>query len=197
MKSPMEHSPIKLFAEWFAEAKQKSNGDPTAMTLATATSQGIPSVRVVLLKGFDERGFVFYTNMLSRKARELIVNPQAALCFYWPGLDKQVRIEGRVDLIDDEEADRYFASRSRESQIGAWASKQSQPLTEPEDLFERVQELTERFETNPIPRPPFWSGFCLMPARMEFWRQGPHRLHQRICYYKQIDGSWKYEFLYP
>lgn len=197
MKSAIEHDPITLFSAWFAEAKHASSSDHTAMSLATSTPDGIPSVRIVLLKGFDTRGFVFYTNLMSRKAHELMANPQAALDFYWPEVDKQVRIEGKVELVADDEADRYFASRPRESQIGAWASKQSQPLTGPEDLSERVQELTQRFEDNPIPRPHFWSGFCLMPTVMEFWQRGQYRLHQRICYRKQSDGSWKHEFLYP
>jgi len=193
----MQHNPFQLFADWFATAQQKSVHDATAMVLATATSKGVPSARVVLLKNFDERGFVFYTNLMSRKAQELTANPNAALCFYWPIMDQQIRVEGKVEAVTPEEADRYFATRPRESQIGAWASKQSQPLTDSKDLQERVEAISQRFAENAISRPYFWSGFRLIPHTMEFWQQGPHRLHQRTCYNKQTDASWKVEFLYP
>lgn len=193
----MQHNPFELFADWFAAAQQKSIYDATAMVLSTATAEGIPSSRVVLLKGFDERGFVFYTNLMSRKAQELTANPHAALCFYWAAIDRQIRVEGKIVAVTTEEADRYFATRPRQSQIGAWASKQSQPLTDSKDLQERVEGISQRFAENAIPRPYFWSGFRLVPCALEFWQQGPHRLHQRTCYHKQTDGSWKVEFLYP
>lgn len=188
--------PMQLFEKWFAEAKKQKNIDPTTMTLATATPQGKPSIRTVLLKGFDAKGFVFYTNLGSRKAQELQQNPQAALCFYWSVLDRQVRVEGHVQAVSSEEADQYFAIRPRGSQIGAWASKQSQLMQRPEELFERVQVITQKFTAHTIPRPAFWSGFCLQPERIEFWQQGEHRLHTRICYQKK-DDSWEMMYLFP
>lgn len=188
--------PFQLFAQWFDAAKKHGDVDPTVMTLATATLDGKPSARIVLLKGFDENGFVFYTNMGSRKARELQQNPQAALCFYWFALDKQVRVEGRVRCVSDAEADEYFATRPRGSQVGAWASKQSQPMERRDELFERVETIARKFEENVIPRPVFWSGYCLQPERVEFWQQGEHRLHTRVCYEMKGD-RWSVSHLFP
>lgn len=188
--------PIDLFAQWFAVATEGVKGDATVMTLATATPQGKPSARIVLLKGFDQRGFVFYTNLGSRKAQELQQNPYAALCLYWPVLDKQVRVEGSIKSVSAAEADQYFATRPRGSQIGAWASKQSQPMHHPDALFERVEVIAQKFTNHTIPRPVFWSGFCVQPERIEFWQQGEHRLHSRICYQKNGD-NWDITYLFP
>src|SRR5512144_1560124 len=161
--------PIEHFKVWMAEAEQTEPNDPNAMTLATATPDGAPSARMVLLKGVDDRGFVFYTNLGSRKATELDANPRAALCFHWKTLRRQVRVEGRVERLDDAEADAYFATRPRVSQLGAWASKQSQPLKGRFELEARVVQCTARFSVGVVPRPPFWSGFRLKAERIEFW----------------------------
>jgi len=166
------------------------------MSLATIEEREQPSVRIVLLKAFDERGFVFYTNYEGRKGRHLLAHPQAALCFYWAPLDIQVRVEGAVTKVSDDEADAYFATRARLSQIGAWASKQSKPLETPDALHERVREYEEKFEGKTVPRPPFWSGFRVAPDRIEFWKGKPNRLHERHLYTRNDDG-WKIETLYP
>lgn len=197
MNATFSNDPIALFQAWFAAAKETSNIDPTAMVLATATKDGKPSARVVLLKAFDARGFTFYTNLGSHKARELIDNPLAALCFYWPTSNHQVRIEGVVELVTATEADEYFASRPRESQIGAWASYQSQQLSAQDELMQRFEAFQRRFEGQTVPRPEFWSGFRLKPQTMEFWEAGSHRLHTRICYHKNAQGQWQIELLYP
>lgn len=189
-------NPLELFAAWFAEAAAKETADHTAMVLATAVN-GQPAARVVLLKGFDELGFIFYTNLTSRKAIELQKNPQAALCFFWPTIDKQIRIEGAVDLVSAEEADRYFASRPRGSQIGAWASHQSRPLHDFKELQKRILEFENKFKDAAVPRPPFWSGYCLCPVRIEFWQRGEFRLHQRTLYVKNERNVWEKSFLYP
>jgi len=170
--------------------------EPNAMALATVTPDGRPSVRIVLLKGFDERGFVFYTNYEGRKGVELHATPHAALCFHWAPLDTQIRIEGPVQAVTAEEADAYFASRARLSQIGAWASTQSRPIAEPGDLERRVAEVTAQYEGQPVPRPSYWSGFRLVPDRIEFWHAKPNRLHDRHLYIRSDDG-WKIETLYP
>jgi pyridoxamine 5'-phosphate oxidase len=188
--------PFKIFLEWFEEAKHSETQDPTIMSLATANKQGVPSVRIALLKAFDERGFVFYTNLQSRKAKELLENPYAAICFYWPTYDREIRIEGKVELVSDEQADDYFATRPRGRQLAAWASKQSQSMKDPEELFERVKKFEKKFQHRKIPRPEFWSGFRLVPSLIEFWKRGEHRLHQRICFYKTKRG-WKMKYLYP
>ena len=168
------------------------------MALATASAQGHPSVRMVLLKGFDERGFVFYTNTESRKARELAANPHAALCLFWQPLELQVRIEGPVQRVTDAEADEYYASRARGSRIGAWASRQSQPLASYEELMARVQEYEAQFTGDDIPRPPYWSGFRLDPQRIEFWQGRPSRLHERERFDRSADGGgWNVQKLYP
>lgn len=189
--------PISRFREWLAEAERSEPSDPNAMSLATVGLDGMPSVRMVLLKDFDERGFVFYTNLGSQKARELAANPQAALGFHWKSLERQVRVQGRVILVSDEEADAYFASRPRESRIGAWASKQSQPMEDSSALEQRVAEYSTRFNLGPIPRPPFWSGFRVVPRRIEFWRAMPFRLHERMVYTLEEAGHWSASVLYP
>ena len=166
------------------------------MTLGTIEKGGQPSVRVVLLKAFDERGFVFYTNYDGRKGRELLAHPKAALCFYWPTLGIQVRIEGAVTKVADEEADAYFATRERASQIGAWASKQSRPIESPTALADRVAEYEKKFAGREVPRPDFWSGFRVAADRIEFWKNKPNRLHERHLYTRDGDG-WKIETLYP
>lgn len=189
-------NPIELFASWFEEAKATDLEEPTAMTLATATKEGVPSARVVLLKQFDERGFCFFTNLTSHKGKELAANPKASLCFYWEVLGKQVRIDGDVERVDEKESDDYFASRARESQIGAWASKQSYPMKSREELVERVRDISQQFSGQPVPRPPFWSGFRVVPHAIEFWVKGEARLHTRIKYQKE-HGGWYTENLYP
>lgn len=170
--------------------------DPAPVALATADPQGRPSVRMVLLRGADERGFVFYTNYNSRKGRELTGNPRAALCFHWATLDEQIRIEGTVERLPPEESDAYFSSRPRGSQLGAWASDQSAVLPSREALEQRYREIERRFEGDAVPRPPFWGGFRLKPDRIEFWYGRPDRLHDRVVYVRDGD-AWRIERLYP
>jgi pyridoxamine 5'-phosphate oxidase len=170
--------------------------EPTAFSLATVAQNGQPSVRILLLKAVDERGFVFYTNYEGRKGRELLAHPQAAMCFHWQPLERQVRVEGIAEPVSDEEADAYFASRARGSQIGAWASRQSQPISRPGELEARVREFEARFEGKSVPRPDYWSGFRLAPSRIEFWHNMPSRLHERHVYERGAEG-WTTEVLYP
>ena len=190
-------NPYQLFEQLFRQASEAGIPEPNAMALATADAEGHPSVRMVLMKGFDERGFVFYTNIESRKAREIGQNPHAALCFFWQSIGRQIRVEGRVEPVEPEEADEYFASRARGSQIGAWSSPQSTTLERREDLLERVHQTEERFGDAPIPRPPFWSGFRVVPHRIEFWSAGEFRLHDRLVYQRTGDGEWSTRSLYP
>lgn len=191
--------PIARFIDLFEQARQTDLREPTAVALATADAEGRPSVRMVLLKGVDERGFVFFTNLESRKAGELAENPHAALCFHWQPLEVQVRVEGAVTGVDDEEADAYFESRARGSQIGAWASRQSRPLAERAELEARIREVEERFGDEPIPRPDFWSGYRIEPRRIEFWFGRPSRLHDREVYHADpaAEGGYRMERLYP
>ena len=196
MSEPLSQDPIARFAELFEEAKRAVPVDPNAMVVATVGPDGRPSARVVLLKGFDERGFVFYTNLESRKGKELRGQPFAALCFHWKPLEKQVRIEGRVQPVEAAEADAYFASRPRGSQIGAWASEQSEVLDSREELEQRVEELERRYAGSSVPRPPFWSGYRVVPDRIEFWTNRPSRLHERDLYL--YDGyRWRLVHLNP
>jgi len=192
--------PFQRFAELFARAtgelSRECFPDPNTMSLATVAADGRPSNRIVLLKAFDERGFVFYTNYEGRKGRELLANPYCALCFHWPPMEIQIRIEGRAEPTSDAEADAYFASRARASQLGAWASDQSRPMTQPGDLERRVAEVAARFEGSSVPRPPHWSGFRVVPDRMEFWRNRASRLHDRNVYEREGDG-WRVTALYP
>ena len=192
-------NPLSRFNRLFAQAQKVDRSilpEPNAMSLATVGMSGNPSVRIVLLKNVDERGFVFYTNVESRKGRELRTHPVAAIAFHWPPLEVQVRAEGSVSMVTDEEADAYFATRARESQIGAWASIQSQPIEHASDLGNRIDEFEAKFEGREVPRPPFWTGFRLQPSRIEFWKSRPGRLHERHLYTRSGD-SWTMETLYP
>jgi pyridoxamine 5'-phosphate oxidase len=190
--------PLRLFAAWFAEAKRAEPVNPEAMTLATVDADGMPNARMVLLKGFDARGFVFYTNRDSIKGHELATAARAALTFYWKSLQRQVRLRGAVEAVSEAEADAYYASRSRMAQIGAWASKQSAPL-ESRLAFEKAIALyTAKFAVGPVPRPPHWSGFRIVPREIEFWQERPFRLHDRIAFIRpQPDAPWQKTRLYP
>jgi pyridoxamine 5'-phosphate oxidase len=191
--------PIERFRTVYALAEKIDRSilpDPNAMALGTVEEGGQPSVRIVLLKAFDDRGFVFYTNYEGRKGRHLLAQPKAALCFYWATIDIQVRIEGTVTKVAEEEADAYFATRARLSKIGAWASRQSEPLESATALDERVRKYEREFEGREVPRPKFWSGFRVWPERIEFWKARPNRLHERHLYTRENNG-WKTEVLYP
>jgi len=192
----MTSDPFALFEQWFTEARAAEPNDPEAMALATADSGGNPSVRMVLLKGHGPEGFTFYTNVGSRKGGELAANPDAALLFHWKTLRRQVRIEGSVEAVATEEADAYYATRARDSQLGAWASDQSRPLDRRETLEARFAEVARRYDGQPVPRPPHWVGFRVKPRQMEFWKDGAHRLHERQTFVRE-DGSWSEGLLYP
>ena len=193
----MSDDPHALFEEWFAEARLSEPNDSNAVALATADAQGRPSVRMVLLKGHDARGFVFYTNLDSRKGGELAANPNAALLFHWKSLRRQVRVEGPVEPVSAAEADAYFASRARESQLGAWASDQSRPLDRRETFEARYQEMLARFEGGDVPRPPRWSGWRVIPDRIELWSDRAFRLHERRLFTRRAEGGWDEGLLYP
>ncbi len=192
----MTDDPISLFDAWFAEAKLSEPNDPEAMALATVDPAGCPSVRMVLLKGHGAAGFIFYTNLDSRKGDELAANPNAALLFHWKSLRRQVRIEGPVEAVSDAEADTYFASRGRDSRLGAWASDQSRPLPDRETFAARFAEMEARFEGAEVPRPPRWSGFRVVPTRIELWSDRAHRLHERRLFVRTGEG-WSEGMLYP
>jgi len=199
MTNPGPVDPIARFQAALERAKQIPRDrlpEPTAFALGTVDASGQPSVRIVLLKHVDERGFVFYTNFESRKGRELLAAPRAAMCFHWQPLEEQVRVEGRAGRVSDAEADAYFASRARGSQIGAWASIQSRPMRSAADLDARVSEMEQRFAGGPVPRPPHWSGFRIVPERIEFWKSMPSRLHVRHRYVRSGE-QWSIELLYP
>jgi pyridoxamine 5'-phosphate oxidase len=188
--------PFRLFAEWLAAARDSEPNDPNAMALATADADGLPDVRMVLLKDLDGRGFVFYTNLDSNKGVQVQANPKAALCFHWKSLRRQIRVRGSIEPVGADEADAYFASRARDSRIGAWASDQSRPLEGRFELERRIAEQALRFGLGEIPRPPHWSGFRLVPERIEFWRDRPFRLHDRLVFMRSASG-WDTSRLYP
>jgi pyridoxamine 5'-phosphate oxidase len=194
-ESDVPADPLELFRVWWEEAHAASLVQPSAMTLATATPDGLPSARMVLLRGFDQCGFAFFTNYHSRKARELTANPSAALVLYWAELDRQVRVEGRVERVSPEESDGYFQTRARGSQLGAWASPQSEVIAGRDLLLRRMEELSARYP-HQVPRPPHWGGFRVVPAAIEFWQGQPNRLHDRLRY-RRIEGGWLRERLAP
>lgn len=193
----MTTDPFALFDIWFAEARASEINDGNAMALATTTPDGHPSLRMVLLKGHGPDGFVFYTNLDSRKGGELAANPHVALLFHWKSLRRQIRIEGAVAPVADPVADAYFATRSRDSQLGAWASDQSRPLDKRETFEERFAAMQTRFDGQDVPRPPRWSGWCVTPSRMEFWQDREFRLHERTQFNRQADGGWSSGLLFP
>ncbi|HKV10547.1 MAG TPA: pyridoxamine 5'-phosphate oxidase [Thermoanaerobaculia bacterium] len=189
--------PVEQFGRWLTVAMEVDPQEFTAMTLATADREGRPSARIVLLKGYDERGFVFYTNYESRKGRDLAENPYAALVFYWASLDRQVRIEGTIEKTSREESEAYFHSRPIGAQIGAWASRQSHPLAHREDLERAVHALEEDFGDGPVPLPASWGGYRVVPELFEFWQGRRSRLHDRLCYVRLPEGGWQIERLFP
>lgn len=188
--------PFSLFDTWFTEARKTEINDSNAMTIATADADGQPSARMVLLKGHGPDGFIFYTNQQSRKASDIAENRKAAILFHWKSLRRQIRIEGHISKVADAKADAYFATRSRDSQLGAWASDQSRPLEDRATFEARFAEMTERFDGSDVPRPPHWSGYCLTPARFEFWQDRAHRLHERRTFVRNED-DWTEGLLYP
>ncbi|MCF8708107.1 pyridoxamine 5'-phosphate oxidase [Rhizorhapis sp. SPR117] len=192
----MTTNPFALFDDWYAQARASEINDSNAMALATADAQGQPSLRMVLLKGHGPTGFVFYTNYEGRKAADLLANPSAALLFHWKSLRRQVRIEGPVEKVSDAEGDAYFATRSRDSQLGAWASDQSRPLDNRAAFEKRFADMEARFKGRDVPRPPHWSGFRVVPQRIEFWQDREHRLHERRLFVRNGD-SWDEGLLYP
>jgi pyridoxamine 5'-phosphate oxidase len=196
-ESDLDSNPFKQFDKWFQQALAAGLPEPNAMTLATATLAGKPSARIVLLKGFDERGFVFFTNYESQKGRELLANPQAALVCYWIELERQVRISGRVSRVSAEESEEYFQSRPLGSQLGAWASQQSEVVGGRKTLEERLEQLTREYQTKPVPLPPYWGGYRVAPETIEFWQGRPNRLHDRLRYTLQANSHWLIERLSP
>ena len=196
-ESDADPDPVEQFRKWFVEALAADLHEPNAMTLATATREGKPSARVVLLKGYDEWGFVFYTNHEGRKGRELAENPYCALVFYWSELERQVRIEGRAFRLSEEDSDAYYGSRPRGSRLGAWASEQSRSIGDRSILEKRLRELEAKYEGYEIPRPPFWGGYRVEPEAIEFWQGRENRLHDRLLYWRSGGGGWSIERLQP
>ena len=190
--------PFALFAAWFAEATAQEPSDPNAMVLATVGADGFPTARAMLMKSFDAHGFVFFTNQQSRKSDQLRANDKVGLCFYWKSLYRQVHVEGFVSPVSAAESDAYFATRPRQSQIGAWASQQSRPLSSRRELEDRIEALTKEYEGKLMPRPPHWGGYCVAPVRIEFWRGHEFRLHDRVVYSRSsTEELWNTERLYP
>ena len=189
--------PLELFKSWMTEAEKKEISDPTALSLATTNNTGQPDVRVVLLKGYSSKGFIFYTNFNSSKSRDLIENPKAAMNFHWKSINRQIRILGNVIKVDDKEADLYFNSRPYESKINAWASNQSSPMKERLEFLKKIDSFKKKYDNEAnVPRPPYWSGWCLKPLSIEFWLHRDNRNHERLKYNK-VDKEWKKEILYP
>ena len=190
--------PFNLFQEWYADAQENEENDPNAMSIASVDADGMPNVRMVLLKDFDESGFVFYTNFESQKGQELLGQPKAAICFHWKSLRRQIRIRGQVSIVSDEEADAYFNSRARDSRIGAWASQQSRPLESRFALEKAVAKYAAKHAIGKVPRPEYWSGFRIAPLYMEFWHDRPFRLHDRVVFRRSTsDEDWARTQLYP
>lgn len=197
VESEVDRDPIRQFQAWFDQALAANLPEPNAMTLATATADGFPSARIVLLKGLDDRGFAFFTNFESRKGRELSANPRAALVFHWVELERQVRVEGAVGVVSDAEADAYYRSRPLDSRLGAWISRQSEVVASRADLERDLSAIRSRFPNDDVPRPPFWGGYRVVPVSIEFWQGRPGRLHDRLRYRKGSSGDWILERLSP
>ena len=191
-------NPFKLFEEWFNKAKKSELNDPNALALATSDKEGIPSVRMVLLKGFSEKGFVFYTNLNSKKSEDIKINPNASMCCHWKSLLRQIRIVGKINPVSDKDADEYYNSRGYGSRIGAWASKQSKILSNRDELYQSIDFFKKKYpDKNIVPRPEYWSGWNLSPSEIEFWLDGDNRIHQRLKYIKLKDKNWKKVLLNP
>jgi len=191
-------NPFELFQKWFEEAKKKEINDPNALALGTANKEGIPSVRMVLLKGHSEKGFVFYTNLNSQKGNEIKENPNATMCFHWKSLLRQIRIVGKLKQVDDQTADEYYNSREYDSRIGAWASKQSSILQSRDELLDALENYKKKYnDLDNVPRPSYWSGWNLIPSTIEFWLDGDNRIHERLKYYIDKNGSWTKSLLSP
>ncbi len=191
-------NPFELFKIWFEEAKKKEINDPNALALGTSTKDGIPSVRMVLLKDFDENGFIFYTNLNSQKGKELKENPNATMCFHWKSLLRQIRVNGTLNLVEDKIADEYYNSRAYESRIGAWASKQSSILNSRDELLNKIEDFKKKYDDkNKVPRPNYWSGWNLKPSSIEFWLDGDNRIHERLKYILSEKGNWTKSLLSP
>ena len=198
MSIPPIENPLVLFGVWFDEARESETADHNAVSIATVDTDGMPNVRIVLLKDYDEQGFVFYTNLESTKGTEILQAGKCAMCFHWKSRQRQVRIRGTIELVTDEQADEYFASRPRQSRIGAWASQQSRPMNGRRDLLAAVAKFGVKYAVGAIPRPGYWSGMRLKPLLIEFWQAGDFRLHHRVEYRRDVDGSsWARSMLYP
>ena len=191
-------NPFKLFEEWFEEAKKSELNDPNALALATSNKEGVPSVRMVLLKGFNEKGFVFYTNLNSKKSGDIQSNPHASMCFHWKSLLRQIRIVGKINSVSNKDADEYYNSRAYGSRIGAWASKQSTVLDNRDQLYQAIEDFKKKYpDENNVPRPKHWSGWNLTPDEIEFWLDGENRIHERLKYTRDQTGSWNKSLLSP